>query len=200
MLSGGAFPSEGGRATHSWKPIFGAVPTGTPLCQMPFPARIHSMRAEATWSSLDILSHAGAPKPAALTTSRRRPILRPAVLALCASLVVAVMGSYLFIPRAEKYQTTIGEVRRVPLADRSTMAINTGSKIQVAYASKQRAVAIDQGEAWFQVAKDKKPPLYRVRKPCAGRGGRHRFLRASTGAWSGCDGDRGCGEGVGGGC
>lgn len=57
------------------------------------------------------------------------------------------------------YETSVGEIRRVPLADGSVAAINTASKIEVALAEKRRSVVLDRGEAWFQVAKDPERPF-----------------------------------------
>lgn len=57
------------------------------------------------------------------------------------------------------YETSVGEIRRVPLADGSVAAINTASKIEVALAERRRSVVLDRGEAWFQVAKDPTRPF-----------------------------------------
>src|SRR3546814_2159233 len=57
------------------------------------------------------------------------------------------------------YATSVGEIRRVPLADGSIAAINTASTIEVKLDDAVRHVRVEQGEAWFQVAKDKQRPF-----------------------------------------
>ena len=58
-----------------------------------------------------------------------------------------------------RYRTDVGESRRVPLADGSLAAINTDTEIDVAFDDQRRAVRLDRGEAWFQVAKDPARPF-----------------------------------------
>ncbi len=55
--------------------------------------------------------------------------------------------------------TAKGEFRRVPLRDKSIANINSGSRIEVAFTEKQRTINLRQGEAWFEVAKDKSKPF-----------------------------------------
>jgi transmembrane sensor len=57
-------------------------------------------------------------------------------------------------PRDLQYETAVGEIRRVPLPDGSAATINTASRIRVAFGSGLRRIALQAGEAWFQVAKD----------------------------------------------
>jgi transmembrane sensor len=53
----------------------------------------------------------------------------------------------------------LGEIRRVPLADGSLVAINTKTALEVAMKPKSRHVVLKKGEAWFQVAKDPERPF-----------------------------------------
>lgn len=78
-----------------------------------------------------------------------------------ASAVAAASAGAVFLTMssATRYSTAIGEVRRLPLPDRSTMAINSASRVEVAYADNRREVTIEAGEAWFQVAKDRDRPF-----------------------------------------
>jgi transmembrane sensor len=55
--------------------------------------------------------------------------------------------------------TAKGEFRRVPLQDKSIANINSGSQIEVAFTKQQRRINLRQGEAWFEVAKDKSKPF-----------------------------------------
>lgn len=60
-------------------------------------------------------------------------------------------------------QTTLttakGEFRRVALADLSVANINSASKLEVKLSRDLRRVTLQQGEAWFEVAKNKARPF-----------------------------------------
>jgi transmembrane sensor len=73
-------------------------------------------------------------------------------------------------------RTAKGEMRRVPLADGSSVLLNTESAMQVAYEEGQRRVALLDGEAFFTVAAD------RVRPFVVEAGGRR--LRAASARFS----------------
>jgi transmembrane sensor len=74
---------------------------------------------------------------------------------LAASLVLGVFVK----DSPDEYETRIGEVRRVPLADGSIAAINTSSRLDVTMREKSRIAKLEKGEAWFQVAKDPERPF-----------------------------------------
>jgi transmembrane sensor len=57
------------------------------------------------------------------------------------------------------FSTAQGEFRRIPLEDSSVANINSDSVIAVNLTSKVRQVALQKGEAWFEVAKDKSKPF-----------------------------------------
>jgi len=77
-----------------------------------------------------------------------------------AAACLAVMVTVWLLPRGgQEYQTQIGEIRRVPLADGSIATINTASDIDVKLAKDQRDVVLERGEAWFQVAHDRTRPF-----------------------------------------
>jgi transmembrane sensor len=59
----------------------------------------------------------------------------------------------------QTYRPARGEIRRVPLGDGSSAAINTASRIEVAMAPDQRLVKLAQGEAWFDVSRDRARPF-----------------------------------------
>lgn len=113
------------------------------------------LRAQAAWLLLDKAAdeHRAAADAPHFGLSRRRLIIGGAT-ALAASLG----GVALFLPR-ERYRTSLGEIRRVPLADGTTAAINTQSLVDVAYEEDRRLVRLERGEAWFQVAKDPARPF-----------------------------------------
>lgn len=56
-------------------------------------------------------------------------------------------------------QTAQGEFRKVPLADRSVVSMNSGTELEVALTASERRIVLSQGEAWFEVAKDKTKPF-----------------------------------------
>ncbi len=122
------------------------------------------LQADAAWLALDGLAgveHAGQDRagqhdeaPARLRGSRRGVLI-----AIAGAMAASAAGLFVIGQRDDEYETTVGEVRRVPLADRSTMAINTASRIAVAYTATRRSVTIDRGEAWFRVTKDPAKPF-----------------------------------------
>lgn len=77
-----------------------------------------------------------------------------------AGLAAAGYGGFLLTdPGVSNIETSVGEIRRVPLADGSVASLNTDSRIAVAMANKVRHVTLEGGEAWFQVAHDKARPF-----------------------------------------
>jgi transmembrane sensor len=59
----------------------------------------------------------------------------------------------------ENYAAGIGQVREVVLADGSVVTLNTNSKMSVKFTKERREVHLLQGEALFDVAKNKKRPF-----------------------------------------
>jgi transmembrane sensor len=113
-------------------------------------------RAEAGWLSLDRAGVLAADPP----SSGSAPIRRRGVLvgfgALAAGLAAAMVAPRLM---GRRYDTALGEIRRVPIADGSVAAINTDSQLEVALRDRLRTVRLDRGEAWFEVAKDPHRPF-----------------------------------------
>jgi transmembrane sensor len=113
------------------------------------------LRAEAAWMMMDRAawgqSDIGKARPAVALTRRH------ALLAGGMAAGLAAVGLYSLRP--SKYATEVGEVRRLPLNDGSVAEINTASSIQVSLHPDKRIVRMDQGEAWFQVAKDANRPF-----------------------------------------
>lgn len=115
------------------------------------------LRAQAAWMTLD-RPH---PFPASLLEEQAAtsPVSRRGLLiGGGAAIAASIAASFLFFG-ATSYATAVGEIRRVPLDDGSTAAINTNSAIKVDLSRAVRNVSVEQGEAWFQVAKDKKRPF-----------------------------------------
>jgi len=115
------------------------------------------VRAHAAWSMMDRGRALGAETPPA----RRWPVVTRRE-ALAASLIgVAGAGGALAVSRIgeQTYRTARGEIRRVPLGDGSSAAINTASRIEVAMTDDRRLVKLADGEAWFDVARDRARPF-----------------------------------------
>jgi transmembrane sensor len=75
-------------------------------------------------------------------------------VALLTGLVSDSMGS-----NYNRIETQLGEMRKVPLRDGSLVVVNTASRLEVSQSSDVRRVQLDEGEAWFKVAKDKSRPF-----------------------------------------
>src|SRR5690349_3417261 len=117
------------------------------------------LRAEAAWGMLDragVLTPEVEDEPVAEPPTRRRMLLGGGLAAAMA----ATAGGWLTLRtlRTVRIRTAKGEIRRVPLADGSMAIVNTDTRVNVDLREDLRAVALDDGEAWFQVAKDKSRP------------------------------------------
>jgi transmembrane sensor len=121
-------------------------------------------KAEAVLARLERVGAAGAdalwaealdPEIAAL---KRRTIL---VGGIAAGLAVAAGGAAWFagLLKNESYFTSVGEVKEVVLKDGSMITLNTNSKILVDYNNSRRFVRLTQGEALFDVTKNKTRPF-----------------------------------------
>lgn len=119
------------------------------------------VRARAVWVDVDRTSALSAPRTAQFaaeerhdtTTTRRRWLLVAAV----SSMIFAAVGWWQL--RAEVFQTDIGEVRRITLADGSSVMLNTATRAEVRMTSASREVRIVRGEGLFEVAKDAARPF-----------------------------------------
>lgn len=90
---------------------------------------------------------------------RRRPYA--AWAAAAAIVAAATLGALLFLPKESQtlYRTDIGERQIVSLPDGSTVDLNTDSELLVEYTDDKRYVALRQGEAFFEVARDQGRPF-----------------------------------------
>ncbi|WP_165188948.1 FecR family protein [Caulobacter soli] len=115
------------------------------------------LRAQAAISFLD-RGRALANGEPVVTASRpsRRALIAGATGAAAAALVG---GVGLWTARPQRLDTRLGEIRRVPLADGSLVAINTKTALEVAMKPRSRHIVLKEGEAWFQVAKDPERPF-----------------------------------------
>ncbi|MBU2363275.1 MAG: FecR domain-containing protein [Alphaproteobacteria bacterium] len=114
-------------------------------------------RVEATWERAERLQatpHAiiatATPNPKAQWTRRAAAIG-----------VVALGGAagWRWFGAPEVFETALGERKRATLADGSIVELNTGSRLQVDFTTRRRAVRLLKGEALFEVAKDPARPF-----------------------------------------
>ena len=90
------------------------------------------------------------------TRSPRRRFLAVAASAL---MVALAGGVWWQSARYPLYRTDIGERRSITLADGSTVDLNARSKLRVEFSKNERRVELLDGQALFQVAKDKNRPF-----------------------------------------
>jgi transmembrane sensor len=119
------------------------------------------LRAQAALSFVDrgrALAAPGAANTAWLLT--RSPSRRGLLIGAGGGAVAAgVAAGALLASEVSRYDTGLGEIRRVPLKDGSLIAINTRSTLKVALSPHMRRVKLEAGEAWFEVAKDAARPF-----------------------------------------
>jgi transmembrane sensor len=112
------------------------------------------LRAQAAWASLGLSA-----APAELGPRKAAGLNRRNFLVGGAAVAAGLAGGVAFLLSGTTYRTGIGEIRRVPLADGSTVTVNTASSVSVDFDDSLRRVRVDKGEAWFQVAKDTARPF-----------------------------------------
>jgi transmembrane sensor len=102
-----------------------------------------------------------APKTAKVSARYSRWILWQS-RSLSATVVIAavIAVAWQFVGHnASFYSTQIGAISTVALADGSKITLNTDSQIHVALDARERRIELDQGEAFFEVAKDPARPF-----------------------------------------
>lgn len=98
--------------------------------------------------------------PSARASRRARSV--PAALAACA-LIACVGGLVWFqLQFANRFSTGVGEQRTLKLSDGSTVVLNTDTSVRVNFSDSVREVRLLDGEALFNVAKNRARP-FRVR-------------------------------------
>ena len=91
---------------------------------------------------------------------RRRPWIKAAALAASIAAVgTASLLVYFALNHSSKYITQIGERRSITLVDGSTIDLNSRSEVRVNYSERERNVELIDGQALFEVAKDKARPF-----------------------------------------
>jgi transmembrane sensor len=118
-------------------------------------------KLESVANSPEVLGElrvARAPAPAPARRSRRAFV--GWALASAAGVAAAVgFVSWQRMLAPEIYETGVGEQRPVPLSDGSVITLNTSSRVEARISDGQRRIAILQGQANFEVAKDPARPF-----------------------------------------
>lgn len=92
----------------------------------------------------------------------RRSLLWSASAAAASLLAAALLSTIVLDGRGASYrriETQLGEMTKVPLQDGSLVVVNTNSRLNVSQSNEERRVQLEEGEAWFKVAKDKSRPF-----------------------------------------
>ena len=142
------------RALAIWHAASRNEPIDAEICYLLHPAPADAV-AGTVLTPTDEDEPVGAP---AAAFSRRRALWAGAALA--ASLVpVALLFGLGPAADTRRIDTALGELTRVPLQDGSMVVVNTASRLEVQQSAALRKVRIDEGEAWFKVAKDASRPF-----------------------------------------
>lgn len=99
---------------------------------------------------------------ATVTAPARHPARRWWVAAACCALAVGIgTAGYLrdWLGAGNVYSTRVGVISSIPLADGSIVTLNTGSRIRVEFAPKERRVLLERGEAYFVVKRNPARPF-----------------------------------------
>jgi transmembrane sensor len=92
-------------------------------------------------------------------THTRPPRRRFLAVAASALMVALAGGVWWQSARYPLYNTDIGERRSITLSDGSTVDLNARSKLRVEFSKNERRVELLDGQALFQVAKEKNRPF-----------------------------------------
>ncbi len=90
----------------------------------------------------------------------RRPWVKAAALAASMAIVgTASLLVFFALNRSSTYITQIGERRSITLVDGSTIDLNSRSEVRIRFSERERNVDLIDGQALFEVAKDKARPF-----------------------------------------
>lgn len=112
------------------------------------------LEAEQLWQRGEVLARV---QPR--TTTLWPKLAWPALATACVLVLALVLVPLINNPADELYQTAIGEQKKIQLEDGSTLELNTGSRVRVSFSRDQRVVHLEQGEVFFEVAKNTARPF-----------------------------------------
>jgi len=121
----------------------------------------HSGALLRSMAGLSVIENTLAPDDRVEPRRRTHGVSRRWMLAGAGGAIAASLAGVLGWSRltSQYVATERGEIRRLPLADGSVATINTASALRITMASDSRRIALEDGQAWFQVAKDRARPF-----------------------------------------
>src|SRR5690349_18846476 len=138
--------------------------------------RVAFLRLESNWHRADRLRDVRPLDRDADADLLRAPTTRrPWIMALAASVVVAMLGGAWAWQQHfswQRYETRVGGFSRIVLDDGSVIDLNTNSDVRVRLRHDRREVRLLRGEGRFQVAHDRSRPFTVAeigRASCRGR-------------------------------
>jgi transmembrane sensor len=92
---------------------------------------------------------------------RRRFVGIGFALAACAVLALGITGQRLYTTPtpAQSFESALGQTRTLLLDDGSRATLSSDSRIAVSYSRGERHIALERGEAFFEVAHDRSRPF-----------------------------------------
>lgn len=133
------------------------------------------IRLEAAWSAADRLQAFGpgvtpgdVPSantwhlpPTSHVSPRATKHSRRTFLTVAAGIALAIgaASTWYLQMRGPVYRTAVGGLASVPMQDGSRVTLNTDSEIRLAVNQRERAIELDRGEAFFEVAPDPHRPF-----------------------------------------
>jgi transmembrane sensor len=102
---------------------------------------------------------AGMPSPTSSDKAPHRTHVRVRALAGGVVLAVAAIAAWYLLRVGPTYHTEIGALQAVSLTDGSKVTLDTNTRIRVDVTQTERRVDLEQGEAYFEVAKDLARPF-----------------------------------------
>jgi len=125
--------------------------------------RVSYLRLKAAWHRTDRLKAAEQLFDSAAVTASPAPSLRwqrwPQWAAAASVIVGAFTALSFWWVAPPSYESMIGQINSVPLADGSQAILNTNSQISVVIDGEERSIELTRGEAFFDVAHDASRPF-----------------------------------------
>jgi transmembrane sensor len=119
-------------------------------------------RAEAAWEAAERLKSAAAevtlpPMAEIVSEEQQRRLSRNIMIAAAVALVLFILAAIVTVQTfndVDRYETRIGEIRTIALADGSRLHLNSDSAAEVRFTKNGRKVRLLKGEASFDVIHD----------------------------------------------
>lgn len=124
-------------------------------------------QAEAAWEATDRLKSAAAevnlpPMAQIVSEEQQRRLSRNIMVAAAVAVLLFIVAAIVTVQTfsgVDRYETRIGEVRKIALADGSVLHLNSDSEAEVRMTDNGRKVRILKGEASFDIAHDPVRPF-----------------------------------------